>query len=258
MLQLLIADAARPSKTGSRLWMWTMGKKSRQRKNQQRQAGGGLAGPLGHALQRLPTTVKADAPTLVLGRAASPPAKAAFRNPLQRFTRQLAQARRAPGTAWNDMRTVRKMKKLAHQMAKGNPSMSKKRRSRLPLVVALLALVVCAGGFYAYRNVKMPRVQVTRYLNPHKWLDAASGHKPVHAHHTTRHVASHKTAHTPRRHTRALATHHHSVHAAKHSKSTKHHGHLTTVAKHKKSRSHHAKLAKRKKHHGYSQTSYGR
>ena len=235
-----------------------MGKKSKQRKNQPYHAGGGSAGPLGHALQRLPTTVKADAPTLVLGRAATP-AKAAFGNPLSRFTRRLAQARRAPAAAWNDMRTVHKMKKLAHQMAKGTPSMSKKRRSRLPLVVALLALVVCAGGYYAYRNVRLPHVHVTRYLNPHKWLDSASGHKPVHVvHHTTRHVSSYAATHAPRRHSRVSSTHRRSAHVIRSAKSTKHHSRSTKVAKHKKSRGHSAKLAKRKKHHRYRQTSYGR
>lgn len=129
-------------------------------------------------LSRLATTVKTDIPTLMIGSGATVKNEGyspfAAQKPVSRFSR-IAQKfipfRQSP--EWSDNTSV-KMKKLAKQMSKGNSGM-KVRRSRLPLVAALFALMIAGSGYYAYQNISLPDVNVSQYLDANKWLGLASG-----------------------------------------------------------------------------------
>jgi hypothetical protein len=103
-----------------------------------------------------------------------------------------------------------KLKKLAKHMAKGKSGM-KIRRSRLPLVVALLSVLLACGGYMIYRSVTVPHVSHVAK----RWLDNTSGHHVVHkAHKRSKHHLAHhhkkrhgKLAHRHKKHHGKLAHH---------------------------------------------------
>ena len=193
-----------------------MGKKSKRQKDQFRnvlRSLKDLGGDGKDTLSRLATTVKADAPTLILGNNLSP--SGTVRNPgyvspfgvpaaqpksrLNRLAQKMVPFRRTPLAAWNDRKASKKLKKLAKQMAKGKTSMIKIRRSRLPLVAALLIVALGFGGYYVYRSITMPKVHVTKYLDYKKWLNTTSGNvKPQAKVHvvTSKHYGKHSGKHS--------------------------------------------------------------
>ena len=136
-------------------------------------------------LSRLATTVKADMPTLVLGTKAPGTVKNDGIRSLQamqlkpasrlsRFAQRLVPFKGQPAAAWPERQTTQKMQKLAHQMAMGKPKL-KVRRSRLPFLVVLLALLCVGGGTYVYQSVSLPDVKIAQYLDYQTWLGLASG-----------------------------------------------------------------------------------
>jgi hypothetical protein len=72
-------------------------------------------------------------------------------------------------------RAKQKMAKLQRQMA-GGPAM-KVRRSRLPVVYAVLAILCLGGGAWLYSSITLPDVNVAQYLDYQKWLEIASGRR---------------------------------------------------------------------------------
>lgn len=130
-------------------------------------------------LSRLATTVKTDVPTLMIGSGAtvknegySPFAAKKPVSRLSRIAQKFIPFRQSP--EWSAETTSHKMKHLAKQISKGNSGM-KVRRSRLPLVAALLTMMLGGAGYYAYQNVSLPDVNVSQYLDAGKWLGLASG-----------------------------------------------------------------------------------
>ena len=82
------------------------------------------------------------------------------------------------------------------------------RKSRLPVVVALAAVLLGFAAYGIYRAVSLPRVHVTHVAK--NWLDNTSGHHHRAVHHPSRHVAHHH-----RRHHSHLAHHHRKHHKAR-------------------------------------------
>lgn len=131
-------------------------------------------------LSRLATTVKADMPTLMLGGKATGTVKNDGYQHMQmkpasrlsRFAKKFVPLRAKPSKVERD--TTRKMQKLAHQMAKGNPKM-KTRRSRLPFVVVMLVLLTVGGGYYTYQHISLPTTKISQFMDYKSWLGLASG-----------------------------------------------------------------------------------
>ncbi len=238
-----------------------MGKKSRNQKEKFRSAMESLKG-FGNdgrdTLSRLATTVKADAPTLILGQNlapggtqrndgyASPFASPAPKSRISRTLSRLTPFKRSPVKSWNDRKAAKKLKKLAKQMATKGNNMNKIRRSRLPLVVALVVVAFGFAGYYTYRSVSVPKVHVTKYLDYKKWLNTTSGKAKPSQHQ----VASHKHG-TKVRH--ASLRRHHSGKVAHHGKK---HGHAKLASGPKSHKSHLAKL--NKKHSGHTKLAKGK
>jgi hypothetical protein len=120
-------------------------------------------------LSRLATTVKTDAPTLLVDkgdgkghaakRAAGPTRLSRMAQHINPFSPQ----RRAKA----------KMAKLQRQMVGSMPV----RRSRLPLVYAVLAMLCLSGGAWVYTHVSLPEIRVAQYLDYQKWLELVSGRR---------------------------------------------------------------------------------
>lgn len=128
-------------------------------------------------LSRLATTVRADAPTVLLrdqGVARVATVKADPANQPARFARLnpfSAQARL-------DRSARKKVKHLAKQMAARPAVATTSRRSRLPLVVAMLAMLLGGVGYWAHQNISLPRLpdwNLSQYLDHKKWLNLVSG-----------------------------------------------------------------------------------
>jgi hypothetical protein len=135
--------------------MWTMAKK----KNKDvKTVLKGFKDFGGDTMSRLATTVKVDMPA-VAGAAARKPATALARlfgmSPEQKAARKLDNIRR-------------------EMDLKAMPS-RKRRRSRLPLVIAMLVAMVAGGAYWLYDAITLPRVPVAQYLDYHRWLDTVSG-----------------------------------------------------------------------------------
>lgn len=208
-------------------------------------------GSLGDTLSRLATTVKADAPTLLIGPAKTPsgtvknegyvsPFKMAQeakpnKSRLSQLAGRMVPFKRSPLQTWKDRKAAKKLKKLAKQMAsQGNRNMLQIRRSRLPFVIALLVVALGFGGYYMFKSVTLPQVHVTKVGK--EWLTTTSGEQPQ-AHRKV--VRSYKVTKDGRHVSKA-----HKHGKSKYAKGKKHHGK--------------AKLAKGKKHHGKAKLAKGK
>lgn len=111
----------------------------------------------GDTLSRLATTVKVDVPSA--GYAAKKPrftlAKMLGLNPERQAALRLQKIKR----------------EIDHQSAPKR----KRRRSRLPLVIAFLAMLMAGGAYWLYQSITLPRLPVSQYLDYQKWLDTVSG-----------------------------------------------------------------------------------
>jgi hypothetical protein len=130
---------------------------------------------------------------------------------LHRFAQTLNPLRHASKVAKAEARATKHLKKLAQDLAKGKTVM-KIRRSRLPILVALLALLVCCGGYALYRSIHMPKMHVTHVAQ--HWMEGASGrrHRAHHGAHHHRHKHSRFAHHRRHKHSR-LAHHRRHRHA---------------------------------------------
>ncbi len=216
-----------------------MGKKNRNK--------GKFRGSLGDTLSRLATTVKADAATLIMGSKITPSGtvksegyvspfamkpEAKPKSRLSQLAGRMVPFKRTPLQTWKDRKASKKLKRLAKQMAsQGNHNMIKIRRSRLPLVIALLVVAIGFGGYYMFRSVTLPDVKMSNVVDYKKWLSTTSGQAP-----------------------KAPATVKHSTKVVRSYKVTKDGRH---VSKHGKSKHGKSKFAKGKKHHGKAKLAKG-
>jgi hypothetical protein len=145
--------------------MWTMAKK----KNKDvKTVLKGFKDFGGDTMSRLATTVKVDMPAA---------AGAAARKPATALARLFGMS--------PEQQAARKLRNIRKEMDLNAMPRRKRRRSRLPLVIAMLLALVCGGAYWLYDAISLPRVPVAQYLDYHKWLDAVSGNvKP-----TKKHVA---------------------------------------------------------------------
>ncbi len=218
-------------------------------------------------LSRLATTVKADAPTLVLSNKVTPSGtvknegyvspfamtpEAKPKSRLSQLAGRMVPFKRTPLQTWKDRKASKKLKKLAKQMAsQGNHNMIKIRRSRLPFVIALLVVALGFGGYYMFRSVTLPQLQMTKVGK--EWLSTTAGEQPK-ASTQTKVVRSYKVT-KDGRHVSKKTAHKKSKFAKK---SSKHKG-KAKVAKAKKGGKGKAKLAKGKRgKHDVKRTSHKR
>lgn len=117
----------------------------------------------GDTMSRLATTVKVDMPAA---------AGAAARKPATALARLFGMS--------PEQKAARKLKDMKKEMDLNAMPRRKRRRSRLPLVIAMLLALVCGGAYWLYDAISLPKVPVAQYLDYHKWLDAVSGNvKPT-------------------------------------------------------------------------------
>lgn len=111
----------------------------------------------GDTLSRLATTVKMDMPTA--GYLAKKP-----RLTLARIFGKSPERQAA-------LRLKKIKRDIDHQAA----PKPKRRRSRLPLVLAFLVAMLAGGGYWLYQSISLPRLPIAQYLDYQKWLDTVSG-----------------------------------------------------------------------------------
>lgn len=217
-------------------------------------------------LSRLATTVKADAPTLILASKETPSgtlkndglyvspfqmAEAKPKNRLSQFASRLVPFKRSPMQSWRDRKAAKKLKKLARQMAShGNSNMLKVRRSRLPLVIALLVVAMGFGGYYMFKSVTLPQVNVTKVIDYKSWLDTTSGNVQRSE---PKVVSSSKSSYSQSKVTRSYKVNSKGNHVSK-ATAKKSHKSKAKLSKAKKSGK--AKLVKAKGKKGYKKTSH--
>ncbi|MCX6111411.1 MAG: hypothetical protein NTZ90_17585 [Proteobacteria bacterium] len=198
--------------------------------------------PFHQAMSDLIKTVKADAPTFILGAnkgpaAAAPAAKAAPKPAASSRFSPFKPRVKAPGLARSPRRSP------ASPLSKGKPAMksakSRTAAARRPMIAALMALLLAFGGFYLYRHLSMPKVHVKHVAT--QWLDKSAGKSPQ----VIRHQA------VTRQHVSQI-NHKHSNHVSRVSRvshaPSKHHTAAKAMAKHKKVHSHRAVAGKGHKH----------
>lgn len=217
-------------------------------------------------LSRLATTVKADAPTMILSNKVTPSgtvknegyvspfareSEAKPKSRLSQLAGRMVPFKRTPLQTWKDRKAAKKLKKLAKQMAsQGNHKMLNVRRSRLPFVIALLVVALGFGGYFMFRSITLPQVQMTKVGKD--WLTTTSGEQPKA--HQTKVVRSYKVT-KDGRHVSKKAAHKKSKFAKK---GAKHKG-KAKLAKGKKAGKGKAKLAKGKRgKHNVKRTSHKR
>lgn len=121
------------------------------------------------SLKAMATTVKADAPTVMLKPTDGPLAKTML-SKLNPFGAAATAARA----------TKKQLDKMQKQMASNGHKSPKPRRSRLPALVAVLALLLGGASYWVYTKVSLPNVHVAQYLDYKKWLDMVSGNTNPH------------------------------------------------------------------------------
>ncbi len=137
-------------------------------------------------LARLATTVKADAPTLILGAAShdkksdrkrdvKPTLALRARASLSRMAYRIHPA----GEPAAQRQVARELKRLNKRVKKAHQG-PKVRKSRLPYVVAMTVLMALGGGYWVLSKVSLPSVHVAQYLDYRKWLDHTAGRETHH------------------------------------------------------------------------------
>ena len=189
--------------------------------------------PFHQAMSDLIKTVKADAPTLILGasKGAAPAAKAAAKPAASSRFSPFKPRIHAPGLARSPRRSP------ASPLSKGKPAMksvkSRTAAARRPMIAAFMALLLAYGGFYLYRHLSMPKVHVKHVAT--QWLDKSAGKRPQVVRHqavTRQHVGQvSRVSHTYARHA-----------------PSKHHTVAKAIAKHKKVHAHRSVAGKGNKH----------
>jgi len=197
--------------------------------------------PFHQAMSDLIKTVKADAPTLLLGANQQKPA-APLPRPGQtpRFSPFKPRVK-TPGL----VRTPRRSPPSPLRKGKSVMKSAKSRvaAARRPLFAALVAMILACGGYYLYRSLTMPKVNVTRVAS--LWFDKSAGKRPhITHHHSTKHS---KTVYSGK--------HKHKVGKAvvKHKKVKSRH---KIAAKGKRFKSKHAHLANKKPKRHVQQANY--
>jgi len=195
--------------------------------------------PFHQAMSNLIKTVKADAPTLILGASKgaagpAPAAKAEAKPAASSLFSPFKPRFKAPGLARSPRRSP------ASPLSKGKPAMksakSRTAAARRPMIAAFMALLLAYGGFYLYRHLSMPKVHVKHVAT--QWLDKSAGKRPQ--------VIRHQAV---TRQPVAQVNHNHSKHVTRVSHApSKHHIAAKAMAKHKKVHAHRAVAGKGHKH----------
>lgn len=136
-----------------------MGKKSKRSRN-----------VLRDTLSRLATTVKADAPTVVLNPSKGGTELGSPRP--SRVARLTGHFNPFSTQRVADRKSKRQLKKIAKQM---NANAPKVRKSRLPFVIAFAVALLCGAGYWIYDKIDLPDVKISEHLDYKKWLDTVSG-----------------------------------------------------------------------------------
>ena len=106
--------------------------------------------------------------------------------------------------------------------------MKKLKHSRLPVVIAVVALLFAFAAYGIYRSITLPKVHVSHVAK--NWLDNTSGH---HSHPVVHHAhrrSGHRLAHHHRHHHHHLAHHHRKHHHARLAHHKKKHRHVQTAS----------------------------
>lgn len=132
-------------------------------------------------LNRLATTVRADAPTMILAATASKlhagkGAKMTVAMRAKAGLSRVAQRLHPLGEPAAQRQVARELKRLQKRVKRANQG-PKVRKSRLPHVIAFALLLALGGGYWAYTKISLPDVKVSQYLDYKKWLAHTSGQK---------------------------------------------------------------------------------
>jgi len=197
--------------------------------------------PFHEAMSNLIKTVRADAPTLVLGaKQQQPAARAPSPGSTPRFSPFKPRVKK-PGLVHTPRRSP------SSPLRKGkSPMKSAKSRVtavRRPLAATLMALFLACGGYYLYRSLSMPKVHVKHVASV--WFDKSAGKRPHMIHH--RSTVHHKSIYSGNLHQKSAKA------VVKHKKAKSRH---KIAAKGKRFKSKRAILAKKQSMHHMQQASY--
>lgn len=131
-------------------------------------------------LARLATTVRADAPTVLLASAMTTKrdgkknGRPSFGMRAKASLSRMAYRIHPAGEPAAQRQVARELKRLNKRVKKAQQG-PKARKSRLPYVIAMAVLMVIGGGYWTLSKISLPNIPVAQYLDYKKWLDHTSG-----------------------------------------------------------------------------------